>query len=347
MRIVHLTFLLTLFCVTRESSATAASRAAARELPGTSAQERVGRGATAAPEGIAPGPQSNRQRAIAWAEETRRTIAPTLHTHETEHFLIFSAWNPSQDRGLGKVCEAMYSQLRTQFRIAPGSSVWPEKLPIYIFWDKSQFQRFTSEVDSSLQRRSPEHRQVNGYHASKGNFSYIVINGVMEPDVSATEAINKFYHVLVHEGTHAFMRRWVTTRPIPVWTEEGVADYMSAILVPSSEANQRALRTMQQAITEPVERIAALFSKSELDPIDYGYSQSLVRYLILINNRAFVQFVDQLKRGTDEATALKQTYGLTREKLIEQWLKHCRTQIASMAGTPSTGAGQKTGLHGR
>jgi hypothetical protein len=254
---------------------------------------------------------------MEWAEQTRLTIAPTLHLVETEHFLIFSAWNPSNDAALARICEEMFAKLRAQFNLAKTEPVWIGKCPIYIFWEPAHFLRFTKEIDRvSWSNSSASH--ADGYHATRGAFAHIVISGVRDFGDSRPEATRRFYEVLVHEGTHAFMNRLISNRPLPRWVEEGLADFMAATLVPMSDATHKHVEGARHALRQP-NAIPRLFDKKELTAIDYGIAQSLVRYLIQTNANGFVQFVSLLKKGAGESEALAGAYGWSRNELIRNW----------------------------
>ncbi|MBI2946823.1 MAG: hypothetical protein HYY23_04195 [Verrucomicrobia bacterium] len=259
----------------------------------------------------------NRLQALEWADQTRQTIAPTMHLVETEHFLILSAWNSSNDAALARICEEMFAKLRAQFNLSKTEPVWIGKCPIYIFWEPAHFLRFTKEVDR-VSRSNAFASHADGYHATRGAFSHIVINGVREFGTSKAEATRRFYEVLVHEGTHAFMNRLISNRSVARWVEEGLADFMAATLVPMSDATRKHIEGARHGLRRSslVER---LFEKKELSAVDYGIAQSLVRYLIQTNPGAFIRFVELMKNGAAESEALAGAYGWSRTELIRNW----------------------------
>ena len=261
--------------------------------------------------------QRNRSQAMAWAETARRTIVPTMHLVESEHFLIFSAWNPSNDRPLRNVCEDMYAKLSQQFNVAPTESVWIGKCPIYVFWKTQDFKRFAAQVDRTS-RRNADVSHAAGYHASRGRFAHIVLNGANDFGRTRELAIQRFYEVLVHEGTHAFMNRYLTGRSIPVWVEEGLADFMAATLVPQSDANSKYLQATRHALASGRD-VSRILDKKHLSYLDYGVAHSLVRHMISGNSPAFLRFVVLMKQGNGEAYALREAFGATRNDLLRNW----------------------------
>jgi hypothetical protein len=261
---------------------------------------------------------TNRILALDMAERTQRTIVPTMHLIETEHFLIFSAWNVSNDPILAGLCEQMYQKLVQQFAVPASASVWIGKCPIYVFWDPQHYGRFIAEIDQS-QKLDPNMSHANGYHASRGTFSYVVINGVSAFGANQEQAKIKFYHVLIHEGTHAFLHRYVTDRPLPLWVEEGVADYIAAVLVPQSSANITYLTATRSALHDPGKLRQLLRKNEDLSSEEYGLAQSLVRFLVMQSPAAMIHFIEELKDGESQTTALTDSYHATNAELIQGW----------------------------
>jgi hypothetical protein len=278
-----------------------------------------------APVDVATYPKSTPQQilscralALEMAEKTRLTIVPTMHLVETAHFLIFSAWNWSNDASLADLCESMYLMLTQQFSVPSTESVWIGKCPIYLFWDPAHYDRFVSEIDES-RALSSNMAHANGYHATRGRFSYIVINGVSSFGVTLEQKKLEFYHVLVHETTHAFMDRYISNQPLPLWVEEGLADYIAAILVPLSEVNRKYIAASQFGVRNPDTVTRLLDKKKELTPTEYGIAQSLVRSLVNQDRVAMVRFLRLMKEGKSDETALTESYHLTRREFVHAW----------------------------
>ena len=169
--------------------------------------------------------------------------------------------------------------LSQQFAVPANELPWAGKCPIYLFWEPRHYERFIAEVDKSRELDS-NMSHANGYHASKGAFEYVVISGVAGFGNNLELAKTRFYHVLVHEGTHAFMHRYVSEQPLPLWVEEGIAEFVAATLVPNSEANRTYITASQEAAKKPEMLSRVLEKKQDFTPAEYGVAQSLVRYLV-------------------------------------------------------------------
>ncbi|MDY6914134.1 MAG: hypothetical protein SVT52_06750 [Planctomycetota bacterium] len=249
--------------------------------------------------------EANHKLAKQWAEKVRQDIAPKMHLVETEHFLIFSEWALDDDKSLADVCEKMYAAMCRQFGIPAKQNIWAGKCPIYLFRNIGHFRRFTTEVDQA------DRPEAAGYQRQYSNgFCYIVINAVRNKI--------QFYGILVHEATHAFLGRYLTNRPVSTWVNEGLAEYMAAMQVPGSWASQRHIYAARVAAKGRAD-VMRIFQDMEPTELDYGLAQSLVRFMIARDRKAFVKFVKLIKEGESEAEALKKSYRTTHAGLARAW----------------------------
>ena len=255
----------------------------------------------------------NRATAMGWFQRARKEINPSLHLAESANFLIFSTWPRAGDKRLREVCETMHSHLRKQFAMPEGRNVWAGKLPVYVFTEVEDFQRFCKMVGEADMRES------GGFVVNRADgFCYIALN--------RTRSKTHFYGLLVHEGTHAFLARVPTGGFLPDWVNEGLAETMAAQLVPGCKAARRYVQATGQALRRDRD-ISGIFQQVKLEDFDYGVAQSLVRFLLSRGGRRFIELVKLLKLGTDEAEALERTYGLTHEQLVAEWRQASRKAL--------------------
>ncbi len=254
----------------------------------------------AAPEQVA----ANRQRALEIAE-TIRAFAPRLRLLETPHFLIFTEWGRRDDKALADICEKMYRAMCRQFNIPAKQNIWAGKCPIYVFRKNDHYVRFTKALGKA------EFAAAAGfqYHQEDG-FGYIVMN--------RAGTRRRFYEVLVHEATHAFIGRYLTNLPVPRWVNEGLAEYMAAMLVPGCQATKTYKKTSREAVKEQRD-VGHIFHEVGLNRSDYDIAQSLVRFLIARDRKAFIRFIRFLKEGKGQHEALKDAFNLTAPQLLDAW----------------------------
>ncbi|MDP6045710.1 MAG: hypothetical protein QGG25_08885, partial [Phycisphaerae bacterium] len=61
-----------------------------------------------------------------------------------------------------------------------------------------------------------------------------------------------------------------------------------------------------------------------IESTSYGAAQSLARFLVFKGKSKFVELVHKIKSGADSEKALEEVYGLTYEKLLQQWARQVR-----------------------
>lgn len=264
--------------------------------------------------------EASRQCTEQWATRAKE-IAPAIHLIQTPNFQIYSAWPGSDDDALREIYGKLYQSLCRQFDIDPREQVWAGRLPVFAFWEKEQFAKFSIDIVDV-----PPHvaNHAGGYAGtratSQGLFHYVVLGPVQQPGMSKAEAKIWFFELLVHESCHAFMSRFIREITIPNWVEEGLAETMAGTLVPGSRAADNFKNASKFAVRENMS-VNNIFDVKNipLNPYAYGVAQSLVRYLIHVDRQKFIQFVKVLKEGKTDQEALHAVYGWTREQMVTSW----------------------------
>jgi hypothetical protein len=272
-----------------------------------------------------PSPQSVADvlsRADAWGKGMKR-IAPDTHRIETEHFIIYSAWSKSDDAKLRGIYEKLYVALCKQFDIPPTDNIWIGKLPVFAFWKKKDFTDFGVKVVEVSPRMA---RESSGYAGYRGRLQYVILGPVLMKGMTKADARTWFYELLVHESTHAFMLRYINPGRVVNWLNEGIAEMISAALVPKGSASRK-LRKAHAAVKQGKgSEFLPMFTARNI-PMgseSYGAAQSLARFLLLKGRKKFIQLVYELKGGSDSETALGKVYELTHEELLNQWIRKNR-----------------------
>jgi len=263
---------------------------------------------------IKPPTDEETQKAKEWAMELgkkAKQIAPKMQLMETPNFYLYSAFeNKAADKVFRDTAGQMYTRLCKQFEANP-KSVWLDKCPIFAFKTKEQYVAFLRAIDF-------EEAQVERMKKADG-FAWWSSNGRVFIVLNETRNATQFYDVMVHEATHAFVARYLTTRALPTWVNEGLADHMCAELLKNSPTQWRWQWATKQAL-EGKENPASIFDEEwRIESFDYGMAHSLVRYMIRRDGKAFTRFVRLLKQGESEEAALKATYKTDRQGLFKAW----------------------------
>jgi hypothetical protein len=253
-------------------------------------------------------------------ELVKEHVNRDAHLVETDHFLIYSTWADSNDRGLGRACEDLYDELLDQFDLEEDDVVWATKLPVYCFWETSEFEDF---VDLSLpadQARARKSKKAAGYCGGGDGLVYVVLNRMQRDGDDATETRRWFYEVMTHETTHAFNLRYQSDVRLPGWLDEGLAEYMAGTLVKESRASTKWVDQTKIVADNNLD-VSYNLNSFGGKPVDYGVSQSFVRYMLKTRTRreSMVTFYTLLKAGADQDRAMQVAFGMTLDEFYDEW----------------------------
>ena len=257
-----------------------------------------------------------------WGEKMKK-IAPKTHRIETEHFVIFSAWNKSDDAKLKGIYEKLYTALCKQFDVPATENLWIGKLPVFAFWEKRGFVEFSVNVCGTPAAMA---QQASGFAGYRGMYQFVNLGPVMTDGTSKSRAQTRFYELLVHESTHAFLIRYINFHQVANWLNEGVAEMLSATFVPKGDAPQK-LKSAHAAVKGgrgPLFLPMFTARNIPLTSESYGAAQSLARFLVFKGKSKFIQLVYRMKDGVGSEEALKDVYGLSHKELLKQWMRKAR-----------------------
>lgn len=258
---------------------------------------------------------------MALGERVRQAVAKDIVLIETDHFLIWTDWRKRQRARLADLCESMYRALCAQFDFDPERSVFLWKCPVFCWRTKGRFRRFAQRIDG--------YDGVNaiGYTRSieKNGHVHLVLlrNGTSQAD------FDRFACTLVHEGTHAFLHRYHTTRLIPHWINEGLADLMAERVLGDRCPNAENADLLARQYVRYDWPIGDLLAHS--GPIavhQYPLAHSVVAYLVSQDKAAFAELIRSLKEGAALADAVAQNYGgMELASLEEAWRSDVRRRL--------------------
>ena len=262
------------------------------------------------------------EQADQWGAQMKK-IAPKTHRVETDHFIIFSAWRKSDDAKLKGIYEKLYAGLCKQFDIPPTENIWIGKLPVFAFWDKKSYVTFSISVCGTPPTMA---QQAAGFAGTRGPYQFVNLGPVMAKGISKTNAQLRFYSLLVHESTHAFLNRYINSKRIPSWLNEGIAEMISATFVPKGDAPRKLKAANTLAKKGKAASLMPMFTARNipLAPEAYGAAQSMTRFLIFRSKSKFIQLVYRIKEGVDSDKALAEVYGLSHKKLLQTWIRSVR-----------------------
>ncbi len=232
---------------------------------------------------------------------------------ESAHFLIWTDWEPRYRDRLARWTESMYESLSEAFGLAATDEVFLAKCPVFCWRTKGRFHRFA--------------RHFDGYDVTNaiGYTRSIEANGhvhvvLLRQGRSAAD-FDRFAWTLVHEGTHAFVHRLFTTRLIPHWVNEGLAELTAErILGDRCPAGENAALLARQYVRYDWPIRELLRSTGPIEVYDYPLAHSIVALLEDSGRERFAGFIRDLKDGRALEDALDSSYDhLTFEELEARW----------------------------
>ena len=227
-----------------------------------------------------------------------------LRQIETEFFTFITDLNPAEVDGYIAYLDAMYAELCKAFGLPPEKNIWAGKCIVFAFRAKNTYLAFEAavmevgpaEINSTqgLCHQFPNGKVVFAGYKGNNNF---------------------FGHVLVHETSHGFVHRYLSSARAPSWLNEGMADWLADKVVKGRKIKDR-------------QRLAANRVKLKNDWNDvlnipritgeqYGICSVLVEILVAKDNGKgkFKKFIDGIKEGHSPKECLKDHFNMTYAEL--------------------------------
>ena len=245
----------------------------------------------------------------------------TLAEVESDHFLIFTDWDPKEYAFLKEQCEGAYRVCAHQFARKPEDNVFVGKLPIFMFAKQSDFMRFARATDKASLPPT-----VLGYFISDNELGHMAMwkpsigDGGIGAGINLADAERKWGRTLVHEFTHAFIHRYQSDASIPRWLNEGVAEVVAESVLPTNNYHAYA---RQAAIQDaPIQQ---LFDDSNMPSgAYYPVMMTMAELLAKQDGKAFIQMFKDIKDGVEPESVLRNDYHIDYGKLESIWRTYAR-----------------------
>lgn len=246
-----------------------------------------------------------------------RKIGVRLHAAESDNFLLFSDLDSRVRDGILVWLEDFRVKVMRTLGVGERDRLWDGKCLVLVFSNQELLQRYGAAFDRHAVGKS------RGYFALEARMS----DGPRLVHIATYQDLEEgnrgLREVLVHEATHAVVELQGESGELPLWVHEGLAE----LLVVTVDPTQRALRqerAYNRASRAPYASIEGVLTKrfSPSDVEDYAVSFSLIEVLHRRSAAKLREFVDLLKGGSDAATALRESYGLTFAELERLWRGH-------------------------
>ena len=209
---------------------------------------------------------------------------------DTPHFILFTSGRERAARSMADDFEKLTALL---LRISPFFQLPEERTRVFIFNERRDVQPY---LNATRWGQPVDAIGVTVRHA--GGSTMLLDAGARGGDVATPR----------HELVHDLLRH--NERPLPLWVEEGVAEYYSNSGMPILEHVSRILRGR---LNLPVTDMFAMKSSDAraFSADFYAESWATVSMLQRRDQHAFFEMLRDLERGADTAAAIHKHFGLT------------------------------------
>ncbi|QDT29611.1 hypothetical protein Enr10x_49660 [Gimesia panareensis] len=228
-----------------------------------------------------------------------------MQLYETKYFLFYTDMPAKQVAPYLVKLDKMNEMLGQSFGFKPGHNIWRGKAVVVAFLAKQAFLEFEQE----FYKRTETGNAIGLCH-SHGNGKVIV-------SCYRGNDPNFFAAVLVHETAHGYIHRYKSTVPIPTWINEGIADWIAMMVVPSSK-EVRFRQTEAAARLRQTHTFGGqFFNNDRLDGWQYGSASAIIQLMLKASPEQFKLFFNGIKEGLTWQDSLQRAYGLTVEQLSQ------------------------------
>ena len=231
-----------------------------------------------------------------------------MKLYETEYFLFLTDIPPNQVRPYLVQLDRMNESLGRSFGFEKGHNVWRGKAVIVAFMQEAAFHVFERQVLN------------NDDVAGAQGICHSYPNGRVVVGCVRGNSPSFFGVVLVHETAHGYIHRYRSTARIPSWINEGIADWVAGMTVPSSTA-VRERQTTAAGRIRLTRTLGGFFQREHIEPWQYGLASSMIGLLATRDNDRFRRFFNDIKNGYTWQQSLKRHYEMSPEQLAAAYGK--------------------------
>lgn len=267
------------------------------------------------------GEQTDEQQAKSVAElkefaaKTQEVMGKEFRLNETKYFLFYSELSPKEAKNWSGVLDKMYDKLAEMFGVEKGLNIMRGKALVFVFLSRNDyvnFQRLMHKTDAG---------ESDGMCHTYGN-GFVHIAFYRQPDEI------EFAHVLVHESVHGFIHRYKTPHDVPVWANEGLAEWIATQLVPR-KGGAKQIHATTRMILQRFGGAGGLLEASGLNGWQYPVAEMLTTFMIERNRKGYVEFVKAMKDGMDWKEALATHYKSTPQQLMHDFGRAIGVRLAN------------------
>jgi len=239
---------------------------------------------------------------VADAKKTLNNIP--LRQVETKFFTFVTDLNGGEVDGYIAYLDAMYAELCKAFGLPPEKNIWAGKCVVFAFRKQKTYLAFETAV---MEIASGDISSTQGlcHQFPDGKVIFAGYKGTN----------NFFGHVLVHETSHGFVHRYLSSARAPSWLNEGMADWLADKVVKGRKIKDR--QRLAAARVKLKNNWNDVLNIPRITGEQYGICSVLVEILVAKDNGKgkFKKFIDGIKEGHSPQECLKNHFDMTYAEL--------------------------------
>ncbi|MFM7809126.1 MAG: hypothetical protein ACKPEA_14550 [Planctomycetota bacterium] len=241
----------------------------------------------------------------AEAEKALREVNARWTPVESEYWVVYADLTRGDAQELGQRMDNMYRRVAEMFALPKGLNLFHGKGVCIVSADENRFRA----IEQAAFGMMPPPGCVGLCHMIGPR---VLVNAWRSPDD------DMFIATLVHEATHGIMHRYGTPVRLPMWAEEGYAEYVAANSFASSPVD-RGRRDWGLKFIRDGNATAPYFEGDSAWPgpnaIGYSIGYMTVDLMIRKKDHLFGEWVKDVKTGVPWEQALKARFGMNAAEL--------------------------------
>jgi hypothetical protein len=245
---------------------------------------------------------------------------------ETKHYLIFSNAGDAVTKTFQVGCEALYTNLHRQVNIPLDAPVWDGKCILLLFATEAQYKDYRKIIDGSTMPS-----EAVAYflweklvHANKDPVGFPQLMHICIPlGNTKPQMLQRSFS---HEGTHAFFCLYHKAADMPLWLDEGLAEYMTIVNDPSLRPDLIYFAKEYKGSMKSVFDDKAHTLTAEQYPV----VATMVECMLTQGGPKLKQLIEHTKDGMTSDQALKAVYGMDTAGLEKTWREYVTRQAAAL-----------------
>ena len=231
-----------------------------------------------------------------------------LQMVETQYFLFLSDMPATQLSPYLKQLDQMNESLGTAFGFQPGHNVWRGKAVVIAFVAEESF----VEYEQVFMMRTVDVTKAQG-------LCHSFPNGRVAVAAYRGQSPEHFGALLVHETAHGYMHRYKSTVHIQSWFNEGIADWICGIAVPSCPTTISRQKSAVAQLKQTGTLGGTFFTTPQIEPWQYGVASAMVQMLVQGSPDQFRLYFNGIKEGLTWEDSLMRAYGMTPQDLVSAY----------------------------